>query len=56
MAQKDSHKSETARGSSILDKIADNFCQLFWVHFAASDLIQLCSERPSDTQLSQPAR
>lgn len=53
--KKDSHKSETAGGGSSLDKIADNFCQLFWVHFSAFDLIQLCLEGASDTQLSQPA-
>lgn len=53
--KKDSHKSETAGGGSSLDKIADNFCQLFWVHFSAFDLVQLCLEGASDTQLSQPA-
>lgn len=53
--KKDSHKSKTAAGGGSLGKIVDSFCQLFCVHFPASDLIQLCLERALDTQLSQPA-
>lgn len=34
---------------------ADNSHWLFWVHFSAWCFNQLCLERTSDTQLSQPA-